>query len=409
MDERNLVMIVRYSDAELEQLLLDIEADYVERKESYKGDVPDKAKQAICAFANDLPDHKCPGVLFIGAKDDGTPSHYEITDELLRNLADIKTNGQILPMPAMTVEKRSLFGVPMAVVTVVPSDMPPVKYNGRIWIRTGPRRALANAQEERILNEKRRYKDIPFDIHPVPSSSLTDLSRLAFESEYLPSAFAADILEENGRSYEERLASCRMIVSPSEPVPTVLGLLTIGKSPQNFISGAYIQFLRIAGTELADPVIDSEEMKGRFSEILKSAEDKFKAHNLISYDIVSQPTHLVSSLYPPPAFQQLIYNAVLHRTYENTNAPIRFYWFNDRIEIHSPGGPYGNVNIQNFGHPGITDYRNPNIATVLKNLGYVQAFGRGIATAKRALEQNGNPPLEFNNSTDAIVAIMRKK
>ena len=222
-------------------------------------------------------------------------------------------------------------------------------------------------------------------------------------------AKAADILEENGRSYEERLASCRMIVSPSEPVPTVLGLLTIGKSPQNFISGAYIQFLRIAGTELADPVIDSEEMKGRFSETLKSAEDKFKAHNLISYDIVSQPTHLVSSLYPPPAFQQLIYNAVLHRTYENTNAPIRFYWFNDRIEIHSPGGPYGNVNIQNFGHPGITDYRNPNIATVLKNLGYVQAFGRGIATAKRALEQNGNPPLEFNNSTDAIVAIMRKK
>lgn len=156
-------MKIMYTDAELEQLLSDIEADNVERKETYKGDVPNKAKQAICAFANDMPDHKTPGVLFIGAKDDGTPSNYEITDELLRNLADIKTNGQILPMPAMTVEKKILRGVPMAVVTVMPSDMPPVKYDGRIWIRTGSRRALPNVQEERILNEKRRYKDIPFE------------------------------------------------------------------------------------------------------------------------------------------------------------------------------------------------------------------------------------------------------
>lgn len=402
-------MKIMYTDAELEQLLSDIEADNVERKETYKGDVPNKAKQAICAFANGMPDHKTPGVLFIGAKDDGTPSNYEITDELLRNLADIKTNGQILPMPAMTVEKKILRGVPMAVVTVMPSDMPPVKYDGRIWIRTGSRRALPNVQEERILNEKRRYKDIPFDINPVPSSCLSDLSKITFESEYLPSAFAADVLEENGRTYAERLASCRMIASPQDPTPTILGLLTIGNNPQDFIPGAYIQFLRIAGTELADPVTDSEDMRGTLSEILKRAEEKFKAHNMISYDIVSQPTHITTSQYPAPAFQQLLYNAVLHRTYESTNAPIRFYWFHDRIEIHSPGGPYGNVTIENFGIPGITDYRNPNIATVLKNLGYIQAFGRGIATAERALQMNGNPPLEFNKSFGAIVAIMRRK
>ncbi len=402
-------MKIRYSDTELEKMLSNIESDNAERKETYKGDVPDKARQAICAFANDFPDHKTPGVLFIGAKDNGEPSRYEITDELLRNLADIKTNGQILPMPAMTVEKRVLRGVPMAVITVLPSDMPPVKYNGRIWIRTGSRRALANPQEERILNEKRRYKNIPFDINPVPSSSVSDLSKIIFESEYLPSAFAPDVLEANGRTYEERLASCRMIASPDEPTPTILGLLTIGKTPQDYVPGAYIQFLRISGTELADPVIDSEDMRGTLSEILRSAEEKFKAHNSVAYDIVSQPTHITSSMYPSAAFQQLIYNAVLHRTYENTNAPIRFYWFDDRIEIHSPGGPYGNVTLENFGRAGITDYRNPNIATVLKNLGYIQAFGRGIATAERTLKENGNPPLEYKNSPSAVLAIMRRK
>lgn len=145
-------MDIRYSDSELEHLLLDLESDQAERKESYRGDVPDKVKQAICAFANDLPDHRKPGVLFIGAKDDGGPSHCPINDELLRTLADIKTDGQILPMPAMTVEKRVLRGAEMLVVTVLPSDMPPVKYNGRIWIRTGSRRALANAQRAMKVN-----------------------------------------------------------------------------------------------------------------------------------------------------------------------------------------------------------------------------------------------------------------
>ncbi len=56
------------------------------------------------------------------------------------------------------------------------------------------------------------------------------------------------------------------------------------------------------------------------------------------------------------AIHQIVYNAVMHRTYEETNAPTRVYWYNDRIEITSPGGPYGNVTPENFGKPGITDY-----------------------------------------------------
>ncbi len=402
-------MITRYTDLELESLLHDIESDKAERKETFRGDVPEKARQAICAFANDMPDHKTAGVLFIGAKDNGTPSHCPISDELLRSLADIKTDGKILPLPVMTVEKRTLIGTEMAVVTVLPSDMPPVKYSGRIWIRTGPRRAIANEQEERILSEKRRYKNIPFDINPVPSAKLSDISRVVFEAEFLPAAFAPDILETNGRTYEERLASCRMIASPADPTPTVLGLLTLGKSPQDFLPGAYIQFLRIAGTELADPVADEEQIQGTLAEILRRVEDKFKAHNTIAVDIVSAPTHIETMPYPPAAFQQLIYNAVLHRTYESTNAPVRVYWFNDRIEIHSPGGPYGNVTVENFSQPGITDYRNPNIADVMKTFGFIQAFGRGIATAKRELVRNGNPELEFLVNSSTVVAIIRRK
>lgn len=399
----------RLSDQELLALLVSLEADNVERKESFKGDVPKKARQAICAFANDLPDHRDVGVLFIGAKDNGEPSGIEITDQLLLSLSDMKSDGNILPMPVLSVEKRNLNGADMAVVTVMPSDMPPVKYEGRIWVRTGPRRSIANEQEERILNEKRRFKNLPFDLYPIPTAAVTDLSKNIFLNEYLPAAFAEDILEANGRTYEERLASCKMIVSPDDSTPTVMGLLALGKSPQDFLPGAYIQFLRIDGVELADPVIDAEEIGGAFVEMLRRAEEKLNAHNRTAIDIVSAPAHVKTLPYPPAAIQQILYNAVLHRTYEGTNSPVRVYWFNDRIEITSPGGPYGNVTVDNFGRPGITDYRNPNIGDALKTFGFIQAFGRGIATAKRELQKNGNPELEYEVNQNVVLCIIKRK
>lgn len=399
----------RLTDDELLALLNDTESDRAERKETFKGDVPRKARQAVCAFANDLPGHDKPGVLFIGAMDNGEPTHLDVTDQLLLSLADVKTDGNILPLPVLTVEKRALKGAEMAVVTVMPSDMPPVKYEGRIWIRTGPRRAIANEQEERILNERRRYKNLPFDIYPVPTAKLSDLSRVTFEAEYLPAAFADDVLEENGRTYEERLASCRMIVSPDDTTPTVTGLLALGKTPQDFLPGAYVQFLRIDGTELADPVVDEEKIGGSIADMLRRMEEKLRAHNRTAIDITVTPTHQITNPYPQAALQQIVYNAVLHRTYERTNAPVRVYWFNDRIEISSPGGPYGNVTRENFGHPGITDYRNPNMADVLKTLGFIQAFGRGIATARRAMERNGNPQPVFEATPTAVLCTLPGK
>ncbi len=89
----------------------------------------------------------------------------------------------------------------------------------------------------------------------MPTAKISDLSRTIFENEFLPASFAADVLETNNRSYEERLASCKMISSVENFNPTILGLLSIGKSPQDFLPGASIQFLRIAGTELADPIL----------------------------------------------------------------------------------------------------------------------------------------------------------
>src|SRR5439155_5491675 len=97
-----------------------------------------------------------------------------------------------------------------------------------------------SAQDERILSEKRRHRDRPFDVQPIPSATLDDLSQLVFEEVYLPSAVAPDVLDANDRTYEQRLAATKMVVSADQPKPTLLGILVLGISTRDFLPGAYI-------------------------------------------------------------------------------------------------------------------------------------------------------------------------
>lgn len=395
------------SDQELEALLKDLESDRVERKESIAD--PRRIRQAICAFANDMPHHQKPGVIFVGARDNGDCAHLAITDQLLQTLAGMRSDGNILPLPVLTVQKRTLGGCELAVVTVEPCDAPPVRYEGRIWIRVGPRRATASAEEERRLNEKRRSRDLPFDLQVLRSATLDDLDKVRFVTEYLPAALAPDVLEADQRTIEQQLASLRFAGVEPPHHPTVTGLLVAGKSPADHIPGAYVQFLRLEGTELTAPIRDQKEIHGPVSDLLRRLDEVLTANISIATDVAAGPTELRHPDYPLVALQQFVRNAVMHRDYHTTNAPVRITWFSDRIEIQNPGGPFGQVTCANFGSPGLTDYRNPHLAEALKTLGFVQRFGIGIALARKALADNGNPQAEFTVEPNHILVTVRRR
>ncbi len=346
--------------------------------------------------------HEKPGLVFVGVKDNSKIGNIAITDRLLQQLADMKTDGNIVPPPSLTVEKRKLQGKEVAVITVQSSNSPPVRFKGTIYVRTGPRRGIATAQDERILNEKRRYGDRPFDLQPIPTAGLSDLNLTQFENEYLVRAFSDEILAANDRSLNEQLAATKMIVAADQPTATVLGILAIGKNPQDFLPGAYVQFLRIDGNEYDDEIIDTQEIRGAIPELLRQLEEKLTAHNRIAVDITTSYIEQRTELYPMEALHQITHNAVMHRTYETTNAPIHVKWFNDRIEVLSPGGAFGAVTIESFGEPGLVDYRNPNLADAMKTLGFVQRFGVGIPIARKKLAAAGHPEPEFDISNNFV-------
>jgi len=391
---------------ELEQLLDNIESDRVERKESLADG--DKIRQAICAFANDLPGYNKPGVLFVGVNDKGVPVGLAITDQMLQSLASMRGDGNILPFPAMTVQKRHLKDQDVAVVLVQPADAPPVRFKGTVWIRVGPRRAIASPQEERILAEKRRYLDAPADIQLLREATIDDLDVYLFRERYLPAAVSPEVLAANNRDLETQMASLRMIDLGPPPVPTTLGMLVLGKDPFRYLPMAWVSFLRLAGKELSSEVITSHDMKGPLPRQMDQIDELLRLHVMTAVDITSGDKERREPDYPIPALQQIIRNAVMHRIYEGTNAPVRIYWYSDRVEVISPGGPYGRVTAGNFGHPGVNDYRNPHLAEAMRCLGYAQNFGVGIQIARDALARNGNPPLEFRVDARTVVATLHR-
>lgn len=392
------------SDEELSRLLSDLESDRTERKSSLAD--KDKILQAICAFANDLPGHGLPGVIFIGVHDDGSCANLKITDERLLEISHTRDDGNILPFPSMIVEKRVINNCEIAVVIVEPSYYPPVRYRQRVWVRVGPRRALATPDDERRLSEKRRTSDLPFDQRPVLGTDLNELDLDFFQRTYLHAAIAADVLEENNRSIGQQLLSLRFIAK--DGTPTVAAMLTFGKDPISWIPGAYIQFLRIDGNELMDPIRHQKEIGGSLYDQLRILDEVLDANISISSDIHAGPFEIRQPDYPIVALQQLCRNAVLHRNYESSNSPVRIYWFNDRIEIHSPGELYGQVNESNFGK-GVTDYRNPSLAEAMKALGFVQRFGMGLVVSYKELEKNGNPKPDFHFEKSGVLAIVRRR
>jgi ATP-dependent DNA helicase RecG len=379
-----------YTDADLERFLGDRESDLVERKRS----ASDRSgiRKNICAFANDLPGHRRAGIIFVGAEDDGRPSGISITDEVLRTLAQMRSDGNILPLPSLTVEKRDVGGGTLAVVTVEPSRDTPVRYQGRVFVKVGPTVGIATVDEERRLEERRRASDLPFDMRARAEATLQDLDLDYVRTQYLARAIAQEILEQNQRPLDSQLRSLRLVANGS---PCNGALLAFGFDPQRWIPGAYVQFLRIDGQAVTDPIRDQKSLTGRLEDVLRRLDDLLSVNITVRTDVRTSARETTSPDYPVAALQQLARNAIMHRSYEGTNAPVRIYWFADRVEIQSPGGLYGLVNPRNFG-TGATDYRNPLVAEIMHNLGFAQGFGLGVPIARQELSRNGNPTPEFD-------------
>ena len=377
----------------LQKILSDTESYHIEK--TVATDNMDKFSQAICAFSNDVADSKKKGYLLIGVRDNGELAGLQVDDKLLLQISNIRTDGNILPQPVMTVEKFSFPQGDVLVVEVTPSQVPPVRYRGRIWVRVGPRKSIATEAEEKLLTERRLSNIRTFDAMPCLGTTLEDLDITLFKKEYLFKAVAEDILQEDKRTIEEQMASLGLYDLRYQ-CPTNAAIVLFGNNPERFLHGAYIQYVRFKGLDRAGDIINEHKFSGNLCKVLPRidvfVETSIAQKRPIPISVLREKT---VSKYPYWATRELLMNAIMHRDYES-NAPVAFYEYDDRIEIQNAGGLYGKVSANNF--PNVSDYRNPFIAEAMKVLGYVNRFSRGVYRVQKELEENGNGKASFDFS-----------
>ena len=372
-------------------LLKDTENERTER--TISTDAKEKFGQAICAFVNDIMNTGTPGYLFIGADNDGNPSGLKYTDELQKDLAGMRSEGNILPQPVMQVYKVALPEGDIAVIEVQPSKLPPVRFRGRIWIRVGARKAIANEEEERILMERREFNTPGFESEPCLNATIDDLDLNLFRSTLLPAMVDGTEIRKDKRPIEVQLASLGLFYIPYN-CPTNAGILLIGKNPTRFIPSASIQYVQFEGLTRGTKVLNERLFKGNLLTELKNLEQ------FAEFTLERKRPELISGFrdtnfigYPHKATRELLMNICQHRAYNGSNSPAHVYEYADRIEFDNTGNLYGKARPENF--PTETDYRNPLISSVMKALDFVNRFGIGIGLVADELKANGNLPAEY--------------
>ena len=381
------------SSDDIFKLLNSTESAHIERTTST--DNMDKFCQAICAFSNDVSGSGKNGYLIIGVHDNGKLSRLKVDDKLLLKISNIRTDGNILPQPVMTVEKFSFDDGDVLVTEVQPSEFPPVRYRGRIWVRVGPRKSIATEAEEKILTERRLSNVHTFDAMPCLGTTLDDLDIAIIKKEYLPKAVAEEVLSEDKRTIDKQLASLGLY-DLRYNCPTNGAIVLFGLNPERYLHGSYIQYVRFKGKDRAGDIINEHKFSGNLCRELPKVdtfiETSIAQKRPIPVSVLREETF---SKYPYWATRELLMNAIMHRDYE-TNAPVQFYEYDDRIDVQNPGGLYGKVTPDNF--PNVSDYRNPFIAEAMKVLGYVNRFSRGVYRVQKELMENGNGKAVFDFS-----------
>ena len=293
----------------------------------------------------------------------------------------------------------------MAVIEVFPSVYPPIRYKGQAWVRVGARKALATDEDIHILNERSKSAGIRFEEMPCTAASLEDLDLNLFRNHYLPRAIQADVIEDDQRSVEEQMAALRFY-DRTHKVPTNLGVMLFGKHPEMYIPSAYLQYVKFNAVDNGGDILSEHAYKGP---LLQTIAD---LNAFVKVGVASPHPVKISALqeetvcdYPDWSIRELLLNAIIHRDYQIGNAPVKFYEYNNRIEISNPGGLYGQATPENF--PYVNDYRNPLLAEAMKIMGYVNKFNRGIAKVKNELERNGNPlpVFDYNKRTEFRVTL----
>lgn len=196
--------------------------------------------------------------------------------------------------------------------------------------------------------------------------------------------------------------------------PTLAAILNFGIYPQGYFQKLAITAIVIPGKEIGDVnsdnarFLDNKRIEGTLPEMLSEA-ISFCKRNMKTRTIISPETgeRNDKTEYPIEAIREAVLNALIHRDYSHytEGTPIQLNFYTDRLEIHSPGGLYGRMTVEDLGKSR-PDLRNPALATMSEFLLKTENRYSGIPTIRREMKEAGLPEPVFMNQRNEFIVIL---
>jgi ATP-dependent DNA helicase RecG len=253
-----------------------------------------------------------------------------------------------------------------------------------------------------------RIGDERIDALPVARAQVTDLD-LDVVAEHITRAAANDRYDGGRTDPVAFLLEMRCLVEDEgRLVPTLAGLLIFGKRPQAFLEHTDIALGHFAGTlpDLSMSPLHFRRYGGTLPQQIDAIEKYLWSNTRRSISTGSGPQREEHPEYPRRALRELTANAVTHRDYNVLGTRTQISMFADRIEWRSPGGLPSGITEENILYSG-SRARNPVIAQLLYQSGYIEAFGMGLPTVISLLKINNLPPLGMRDTGAAFVVTLR--
>ena len=290
-------------------------------------------------------------------------------------------------------------------VPVQIEKVPCIDFQGRenhvVLMHIEPSMAVhANQADEAFLRVGDKSKKLSFEER---TQLMYDKGERYFEDKAVPDAIIDDIDMNLVQSYIEKIGYGKsaleylkenkgfLRVRQGKELVSGAAILLFGKNPQLYFPRARIRFIRYEGNEekfgTEMNVIKDVTFEGT---ILKQINDAISYLNTQ----VKEKTYLgqdglfvTEEEYPKFVRQEIIVNAVTHRSYNISGTDIQIKMFDNRIVVESPGKLPGLVRANNIRYTHFS--RNPRIAEFLKAYKFVKEYGEGVDRMCNELESVG--------------------
>lgn len=321
------------------------------------------------------------GKILIGVDDSGQIKGCERQDleEFLVNVCRKNIKPSLIPM----IEKVGIDGKWIYILSIPVGDTPHATSRGIYYIRLGSTKQIPTQQELLRLFQKKNI--LQLDETPVLKAGIQSID-LGKVNRYLAR------LGQGGMDIEDDLLIVNDLVNLSvlieiekEHYPTLAGLLAFGKNPQKYFPSYTITCGAYRGRDFLSDTIREKSLSGSLDEIIEDAISflKFCIHQ--DHSLEENLRRKDEYQYPIEALREGIVNAVCHRDYTITGSAIRIFFFEDRIEIRSPGGLPNTLTLESMIFRQFT--RNQAIASFLSGYGYMEKRGKGILRMIRLCEE----------------------